>query len=254
MTEAELRAKIPVFINSFNQPTFLREMVDWHSANGFKSITVMDNGSLSKTLLDYFDSAAFTRRATLVQQNRNIGPRGTVAGVARELGPYNAFIFSDPDLWLPEKPAPDFLTHMFDMGRKYRRAKVGLALDIAQPELFRDITMVTGRRGKEWTITRWEKRFWKFPLQQNVYDAQVDTTYFLHVPNSGAERNLVDFGQKQTRVPSLRIAGEGFTARHRPWYKDDGQPDAEREFYTRSATHVSTWTRLERKSAGDSED
>lgn len=255
MTEAYLRACLPVFINSFNQPTFLRDMVDWFHRHGFCNVTVMDNGSKSPKLLAYFRSADFKTRARLVQQDDNKGPRRTLLSLMKsQIGPYSPFIFSDPDLWLPENPADDFLTRMFAMGHKYSRCKVGLALDISHPELFRDITVVMGARRNEWTIQDWEQRYWNRPLEDGVYDANVDTTFFLNVPFSGAERELSEHGRRQGRVPALRMGGAGFVARHRPWYKDDGQPKDERAFYVQHANGVSTWTRQDRQAAQDGND
>ena len=75
MSEAALRRSLPVFVNSFNQLTYLRDTVNWLHEHGFRNITVLDNASCYAPLLAYFETESFKSRVTLVALGDNIGPR-----------------------------------------------------------------------------------------------------------------------------------------------------------------------------------
>lgn len=243
MTENLLRQAIPVFINSFNQPSYLKSTVYWFHRHGFHNVTVLDNASESPELLEYFSSRKFLTKARLHSLGENIGPRNAVIVAQTLLGPNAPFIFTDPDLALPRRPAPDFLTHMFELGLRYERLKVGLALDITDNGTFKDIKLK--RFNRTVPIQQWEKRFWRNKLEPNVYSASVDTTFFLHVPVPNAKVPLAKYGRFQPRIPALRVAGRGFLAQHKPWYLDDGQSEEERAYYLQKTSKVATWVQDE---------
>jgi hypothetical protein len=234
--EAALRATTPVFINSFNQPTYLRDMIGWFKTHGFHTVTVLDNASTSAELLDYYVSDAFLAAARVLHLGTNMGPRRAVAHVRKVLCPGQPFVFSDPDLALQD-PAPEFLTRMFALATSYDRRKVGLALDLSDAEKFNSDKVVI--KGAEWSPAAWEDRYWKTALEADVYDAPVDTTFFLEVPPTRPTPGRL----REERLPALRVAGTGFTAKHRPWYIDDGLPDAERAFYRASASRLASWSK-----------
>jgi len=238
--ELLLRQSIPVFVNSFCQLSYLRDTINWFLRAGFRNITVMDNASTSSDLLEYFDSDEFKSNARLYQIGKNVGPRKSIQIAQSFLGPNSSFIFTDPDLWLPDMPDPDMLLRMFYLGQKYRCLKVGFALDISQPELFRNLTTKNGVG-----IVAWEERFWKKnkEIEPNVFKSPIDTTFFLHVPGPGEGKQLSEYGLAQHMIPSLRMAGSGFLAKHRPWYIDDGQSNEERNLYHSTATNVASWSR-----------
>ncbi|GGE63127.1 hypothetical protein [Actibacterium pelagium] len=243
VSETKLRQKTPVFINSFNQPTYVQNSVNWLSENGFENVTVMDNDSTSPELLEYFRSEAFSSKARLWALGKNIGPRYAILEIIQEHGDEAPFIFSDPDIALPRPPANNFLTRLFELAEKHNVIKVGLALDISRPELFRGLEIVrpNGRRVR---AEQWERRYWKHAIEKNVFSASVDTTFFLYVPGRDVTQcRLRHFGYRQPKAPSIRVAGEGFVAQHRPWYIDDGMTDAERQFYVDSSKSVASWSR-----------
>lgn len=240
-----MRQALPVFVNSFNQPTYVRDTVFWLHTQGFRNITVLDNASDSPGLLSYFASKKFRRRARLRVLPGNLGPRKAIVALQDMIGPSAPFIFTDPDLALPEPPAADFLTRMFELGRKHERVKVGLALDISDTGDFRDIRLK--RANRTVPITQWERRYWRNEVEERVFAASVDTTFFLHVPAEGETVPLAKYGRFQPRVPALRIAAEGFLAKHRPWYTDDGQTEEERRFYRSRASAVATWAQDQRE-------
>lgn len=249
MSEKLLRQAIPVFINSFNQPSYLQSTVFWFSRNGFHNITVLDNASESPALKEYFASRKFQIRARLHDLGDNIGPRRALLAAQAMIGPKTPFIFTDPDLDLPQPPAANLLTRMFELGERYKKLKVGLALDIADDGTFRDIQLQ--RFNRRVAIQQWEKRFWRYPIEENVYAASVDTTFFLYVPGPPENAPLSQYGVRQPRVPAIRVAGAGFLARHKPWYLDDGQTEAERAYYLSKTSKMATWAQDELDNASE---
>jgi NDP-sugar pyrophosphorylase family protein len=61
ISESALRQSLSVFVNSFNQPTYLRDTLEWLSKHGFRNITVLDNGSKFEHLLSYYKADKFKK-------------------------------------------------------------------------------------------------------------------------------------------------------------------------------------------------
>jgi hypothetical protein len=233
MSERKIRGRIPVFINSYNQLTYLRDTIHWFCQNGFRNITVVDNESDHPDLLAYFDSRAFQRRATLHRMGVNAGPRRTLQKMSSLPETYDGFIFTDPDLLLPENPDPMLVTNMFRIGRWYRRLKVGLALDLNPEYIDVDRRVYLHR-----TVQEVERKNWKRELEPGVFKAVIDTTFFLYVPPYGPHKCFSLHGRRQTRLPSIRVAKEGYAALHRPWLRDGDLNASERNYYTDTASKV----------------
>ena len=231
--EMNLRAAIPVYVNSFEQLTYVRASVDWFHAHGFRNVTVLEQGSVYAPLLDYFGSDDFTAKARLLPLGKNIGPRRAVRKSAVFCGKGKAFIFTDPDLELPDPIAVNFLTRMFALGAHYRVPKVGLALDISDSEKISLQTRISSKH----TVYSYFKRFYRNKLERNVWGNGVDTTFFLHVP----QPHMAEFGimTSQPRIPAVRVGGLGFLAGHRPWYFDNGMSPEEEDHY-RSRTSIAS--------------
>ena len=248
--ERILRESVPVFVSSFNQPTYLENTVRWLDRNGFKNVAALDQASTSPRLSEVYSTLEGAGLCRVLRLGRNLGPRATVSLLLQSgLG---CFVFTDPDLHLPDPPASDFLSRLLSISRKYRVNKVGLALDISDSASFRDIQTKVGNLG-DFGIEEWEQRFWEKALEPGVYRADVDTTFFLW---NGEIRNFRslrrDFFRKRYVSKILgrfnrdywidiRIAGPGFCAKHLPWYVDDLLPDEEREYYRKTSRSHSTW-------------
>lgn len=241
LPEAALRRSIPVFVNSYNQLTYLRDTVDWFSRHRFENVTVLDNGSGFPALLDYFESDDFRAKARVVHLGENLGPRRSLARAAQDPGTDAGFIFTDPDLILPEPPAPDLVTAMFDIGRRHRVIKVGLALSL-DPETV-DLDRVTYNTR---TVGQVERKYWTQAVEDGVFRATTDTTFFLYVPQKGDTRRFNDFGLRQARIPSLRVGRDGFVAIHRPWLLTDTVDSAQTQYYFDNTSGHSTYVIAQR--------
>lgn len=236
MNERFIRRRIPVFINSFNQLNFLNDTLEWFLRHGFSNISILDSNSNYPQLLRFLEDGDAGGRFKLVRFRRNIGPRKALLRVCKIVGRQSPFIFTDPDLWLPDEPSSEMIEFMFDVGERFQLPKVGLALDISEPERFDPSIKYKGYLPHEW-----EKQFWQTPLEPNVYKASVDTTFFLSTANPKVEMRIDEYKLKQPKVPAARISSSGFLAKHRPWYADSGQPEEEKEFYRNSASSVTSW-------------
>lgn len=231
-SEADLRRQIPVFVNSYEQLTYLRDSIDWFLAHGFANITVMDQGSSYPPLLAYFAQPDFRDRIRLLRF-RNIGPRRAVRRAAAMTGYDKPFLFTDPDLELPQDPDPYFVTRLLQLGRRHDVVKVGLALDIHSDRVNGDLPL--GR----YTIRSYFKRFFRNRVERNVFRVGVDTTFFAYVPRPEPRRE--DILSSQPRIPALRIAGPGFLAQHRPWLFQNGMPPEEEHYYRNRTSIASTF-------------
>ena len=240
-TEAVYRATLPVFVNAFNQLTYVRDTLDWFARHGFGRVVVVDQVSTYPPLLAYYDSDAFRAKARLIALAENVGPRRALEDWP-EFGRSLPYIFTDPDLALPDAPADDMVTRMFALSRKHRAQKVGLALNLDRADAFAD-TVARYDGGPLIDIVAWEQRFWRERLEDGVYRANVDTTFRLYNPDVAThwrDRWRALQG-KAWRPRAIRVALPGFVAEHRPWFRDDGQTDEERAFYRQTAQNWTNW-------------
>ncbi|WIY26306.1 FkbM family methyltransferase [Parasedimentitalea psychrophila] len=236
LEEAAIRRSIPVFINSYNQLTYLRDTVEWFAKHGFENVTVLDNQSEFPALLDYLDSDLLRATAKPVQLPENMGPRRALAEAAKDPDTDSGFIFTDPDLALPQAPAADMLKVMLSAGRRHGFRKVGLALSL-DPEII-DLDRVTYNTR---TVGQVEKKYWTQAVEDGVFRATTDTTFFLYVPQDGDARRFNDFGLRQAKIPAIRVGREGFVAIHRPWLFNDTIDEAEQAYYFEAAKAHSTF-------------
>jgi hypothetical protein len=238
--ETALREAIPIFINSFEQLTYVRDTVDWFFAQGFRNVTVIDQGSIYEPLVAYYSSGDFRQKSRLKTARKNIGPRRAVKQAAVMAGVGRPFIFTDPDLGLPSPPADDFLLRLFQLGAKYGVTKVGLALDVSDASRVR----LSFRLNKHDTIESYNQRFFRDELEGDVWRARVDTTFFLHLPDPSIE----GFGimTNQPGIPAIRVGGPGFVSDHRPWLFDMGMPIEELEHYQARCSAASTFFKRSR--------
>jgi hypothetical protein len=250
--EQSLRGTIPVYVGSFNQPSYLHRMVENLVRNGFGNIIIADNASTSPKTLDYLSSCEVRPGITVWRIGENIGPDKAVDRIlASERG---RFIFTDPDLELANQLPSDFLGQLLEISRRYRCRKVGLALEIPPENETRQLRFVNPLLGT-FTIQEWEGQFWERKLESGVYRAGVDTTFFLWNPEIRIDLRrlylefVISLRPRLRRLlpkmphPDIRVARPGFVARHLPWYKDDKFPEDERDFYLKTTSRASTWLR-----------
>lgn len=230
--ELTLRAATPIVINVFNQLHYLRRMVDWLTAEKFRCIVILDNASSFPPLLDYLDRLGRSERAIVLYYGVNRGPHYFfLGGLYRQLFDDAPFLYSDPDLDVPDL-SPRFLSRLFDLSRRYGVYKVGCALTLPTTSTLKSGMALRHRDSRSTSIIDWERQYWSCPIETDVYDAPIDTTLHLFNP--------AHYRKGDALITGLRVAGSGFEARHLPWFKDDPCPADELRYYQQLTSH-STW-------------
>ena len=217
--------KVPVFINSFNRLTWLREMVDeLQRFEGVESINVVDNDSSYPPLVWYLEHLS-KREAKegelpiytcMLEQNN--GPRSAydVAKVYAKNQGLAYVCVVDPDLDLRGLPSDFILRCVAALASHKDVNKVGASLridDIPENAVLRD------------EILSYEEVYWKIKRDEDWYEADIDTTFLVERTETG-----FSYG------PALRSAK--FSARHLPWYITRETLTAEDVFYFRNLDKV----------------
>jgi FkbM family methyltransferase len=217
---------VPVLIPVFNNPTYLRKMIEQLRGVGLPNIIVVDNGSEYPPFLDYLDS--LEEKLSVVRLKENRGPRRLFrdAALYDQLPQY--FCLTDPDLEFNLDLPSDFLQHLTDLTSRYRVGKAGFSLDISEPE---KLTAAPFQIGDErYRIWEWEAQFWQTQLEEKdhpAYRASIDTTFAVYNKEFFCAENFLD---------AIRVAGR-YTARHLPWYADHRLPPEEADFYRATSRH-----------------
>lgn len=221
-----LVANVPVLIPTFNNVTYLRRMVSQLKAKGLRNLIVVDNASSAPGMLDYLDS--IQDAVSVVRLDHNVGPRAiTLSDVIYRWLP-DIFCVTDPDLDLnPELPA-SFMFDLIEATERLKIGKAGFALDISQPELMDEKVLAVSQTDgvKRYNLIEWESRFWQQRIGATaqgdpIYRAPIDTTFAVYNKR---------YFRPETHLTGVRFGGR-FTARHLPWYKDNGVDAAEERYY-----------------------
>lgn len=197
-----ISVEIPIVVIGYNNLFFVRNFIS--QIKDYKNpIIVFDNNSDYKPLLEYYKELKAELGSKIDIRLLTVNEGCGVASVYKDTLP-SVFILSDPDLQLNPRMPANFSEILLELSNKYSAHKVGLALDISEPDKLLECKKY--ENGK--TIVDWESRFWEKPIADTyeLYDAPVDTTFCL-VNRAYSEMN------------QIRIAGD-FTAKHLPWYKD----------------------------------
>ena len=249
---------IPVFIISYNQPSYLRNMVAQliRLQVSPSEITVLDNASTNPQLIEYLEDLQ-EAGGGIVRLERNLGPHEIFAPEVGVDWP-EVFALTDPDLEFNPSMPTTFREDLLAIACACRVWKCGLALSLVDAEQFLEGTYVSGM-----SIADWESQFWRHRAEvqreaaelltrasAEVFRAEVDTTFAVY------RRDY----PKGSFLESVRVSGS-YSARHLPWYRSqsgahqsqhgkDAQsvPDAnEDDFYTATASHHATSVSVRQK-------
>jgi FkbM family methyltransferase len=217
---------VPVLIPVFNNPTYLRKMIEQLRVVGLPNIIVVDNGSEYPPFLDYLDS--LEGKLSVVRLKENSGPRRLFrdAALYNQLPQY--FCLTDPDLGFNPNLPSDFVERLADLTTRYHVGKAGFSLDISEPEKMIAAPFQIGE--ERCSIWEWEAQFWQARLEEKgdpAYRASIDTTFAVYNKEFFCAENFLD---------AIRVAG-CYTARHLPWYADHRLPPEEADFYRATSKH-----------------
>jgi hypothetical protein len=209
---------IPVFINTRDRLEPLKKLTKWLEEEGMKNIIIIDNQSSYPPLISYLKNS----RHKVLWLGQNIGHKAPWdSGAINFYAKNTPYIVTDPDV-IPESASHGAIKHFIQILNKYKEYnKVGFGLRIDNiPDCYE-------LKDK---VIQWESKFWEDPVERNLYDALLDTTFALYRPNT-----------PYTIENALRTGGK-YVAEHEPWYADSSAPSDEVKYYRAHANKNSgTW-------------
>lgn len=212
---------IPVVIINFNRLEALATLVDWLlTLPANLKLIILDNHSTYAPLLRYYQTLA-PRNVRVIYMNDNYGPGATLR-LAPALRTFEHYIITDSDLVpTPATPA-DIIQKMaatLECFPAFNHVGASLEInDIPACYPFQDL------------VLQWESQHWRKPLNADVYEAAVDTTFAMYRGTSDAT----------STHPALRLA-RPYTLRHLDWYVDPQQLSEEYAFYLKTCSNKATW-------------
>lgn len=209
---------IPTFIISRDRAKPLKQLVSWCEKEGLKNIIIIDNASTYPPLLEYYESTPHE----VIRLKYNVGYLSPWLTYAVEIyAKDRPYIISGSDVIpLPESHgAVEYFCRLLNTYPKYVKAGFGLKIDDIPDEY----------EPKDYVIA-WEKKFWQKKIEEDVYEADIDTTFALWRANL-----------PHVYGPSLRTTGK-YIARHETWYMDSKKPSEEMRYYRDHVDKViGTW-------------
>lgn len=210
---------IPVIINNRNRLTFLKQLIESMEKLGYKHIIILDNDSTYPPLLEYYRSVPYK----IHYLGKNLGYKALWLSPVFEEYKKSWYVYTDPDMIPADESAKDVLERLYHVLQRFPKfEKAGVALKIDDlPDQY--------SRKKE--VLAFEQKWWEKKIDDNVYEAAVDTTFALYRPYAkGAAEEC----------PACRLAGK-YIFRHLPWYENSEQPSDEELYYRASVTRESSY-------------
>ena len=218
---------VPIFIQNFNQVSYLRKQIDWLLRAGYRRIIVVDNASDYEPLLQYYNEVTSAEEVTVLRRPDKDGKFALWnEGILDRFDVSGQFVLTDSDV-VPDKCCPpNIVEHLASILREDTSiAKAGLGLridDVPECYAFR----------KE--VLAWEGQFWRAPLAKGLFFAPIDTTFALY-------RSRAQFALR----PAIRT-GWPYLARHEPWYSNSSSRSGEEVNYAATiANGHGHWGRIQ---------
>lgn len=234
---------IPIIIPTFNTPTYLKSMIDQLEDRGWTNIIIGDNGSTYQPMLDLLDKLSHTYH--VVMWGKNMGPRVYTENkdICSRMPKY--FIVTDPDLLFNPNMPVAALNKMRRITDTYGVSKVGLAIEIDDPEERK--RFFNPHQVDLWERNYWSRKIERLPEIDDLYAAPIDTTFCLY----NRDQFLLEIdnvpGNMTCNTSAIRIAGR-FTCRHMGWWAEQPLTKEEHEYYKN--THTWSSTENEKKKLG----
>ena len=216
-------SNIPLFIISYNRKSYIEKLVNWLKNRDVSNVIIVDNNSTYQPLLEYYKMCPYK----VIHLKDNFGHTAVwTCGQFDSLLQKNYYIVTDCDILPTERCPSDIVEYLLEIINQYPDiTKAGLSLkidDIPDHYVFKDATL------------EWESQYYATKLSNNLYKAQIDTTFALYRPNTVLSRTLQWYNAARTAYP--------YEARHLPWYEDSLNPTEESLFYKKSRLNgLSNW-------------
>ena len=216
-----LTNSIPIYIPTFNNPTYLINFIKQLEKNGAKNIVVIDNNSTYPPMKECL--SIIEEKYKVVRLDQNFGPHYILRNKQFYQSLPELFCLSDPDLEFSTSLPVDFINELKIISEVHKVGKVGLALefsseDVMHSELFLD--------GQKVGAIEYEQQFWTNNIGKNqtgddLYRTTLDTTFALY--------NKTYF-DPEDRYTAIRVAGK-FTAKHLGSLSNSIVPKSESSYY-----------------------
>ena len=217
-----LTNSIPIYIPTFNNPTYLLNFIKQLEKNDAKNIVVIDNNSTYPPMKECL--SIIEEKYKVVRLDQNFGPHYILRNKQFYQSLPELFCLSDPDLEFSTSLPVDFINELKTISEVYEVGKVGFALEILSSEevvhsdLFLD--------GQKVGAIEYEQQFWTNNIGKNqtgddLYRTTLDTTFALY--------NKTYFNPED-RYKAIRVAGK-FTAKHLGSLTNTMVPEKEINYY-----------------------
>lgn len=195
--------KIKAFIINYNRVTLPSKMADYLVECDITPIFI-DNNSNYPPLIEYYKNCNYR----VIRMDKNYGHSVIWDNnILEKMNINDEFIITDPDLEISEIPK-DFLNVLRSGLDKYPYyKKCGFSLRTSD---------IPNTKQKEF-ILRSENVFWRKPIDDQFFIADIDTTFAL-------------YRTKKKTLTALRT-NEPYSAKHIPWYYEDINKLPEDEYY-----------------------
>jgi glycosyltransferase involved in cell wall biosynthesis len=217
-----LTNSIPIYIPTFNNPTYLLNFIKQLEKNDAKNLVVIDNNSTYPPMKECL--SIIEQKYKVVRLDQNFGPHYILRNKQFYQSLPELFCLSDPDLEFSTSLPVDFINELKIISEVHKVGKVGLALEILSSEevmhsdLFLD--------GQKVGAIEYEQQFWTNNIGKNqtgddLYRTTLDTTFALY--------NKTYF-DPEDRYTAIRVAGK-FTAKHLGSLSNSIVPKSESNYY-----------------------
>lgn len=213
-------SEIPIIINNFNRLEFLRKLLDGLEKRNHKNIIILDNQSTYPPLIEFYK----TTKHKVVFLDKNYGYRALWKSGLYHQFKKNFFVYTDSDMEIIKECPDNFMEFFRNVLLANKNCKkVGFSLKI-------DDLPDTYKLKKD--VIEWESKFYKNKISDQLYRAQLDTTFAMYRPFS--------FKHTASHIPLMYRTAFPYQIKHLPWYVDSENISDEEKYYMKT-THVKSW-------------
>lgn len=214
--------KIPIIINNRNRLSFLIKLIKSLETRGYDNIIILDNNSTYEPLLEYYKNIKFH----VEYLGENLGFDALEKTKLFKTIRRNYYVYTDSDLMIVEDCPDNFLGYFLKVLKENKSIqKVGFSLKIDDlPNHYKDKDRVI----------EWESKFYSNQFKDNLFLAEIDTTFALHRPYA-----LIS---TKGMCKHLRV-DYPYSAYHLPWYNDSDNLTDEEIFYIEHVEIGTHWSK-----------
>ena len=213
---------VPLYIPTFNNPTYTRNFLNQVDGLNFSQIIILDNKSTYQPMIDLL--AQIDSKYEVIRLEENYGPHYILRNPEYYKTLPDIFSLSDPDVEFPKNISGNFQEEMIKIGIKYRFGKVWFAIEVPSENEF--LELVVNLDGKLRNMHEWEQQFWQNEIDKTtsgdpIFQTTLDTQFAIYNK---------EFFNPEERYKALRIGGK-YTSKHLGFYKESIVPKEESDFY-----------------------